>query len=115
VKIVINDCYGGFGLSEVAMRRYCELMGIELVVETDPDYTEFQNFYVGSKHPDNLINEREFGRADPLLVQVVEELGEQCNTRTSELKIVEIPDDVEWEVAEYDGIEWVAEKHRTWR
>jgi hypothetical protein len=29
--------------------------------------------------------------------------------------VVEIPDGVEWEIAEYDGLEWVAEKHRTWR
>jgi len=30
------------------------------------------------------------------------------------LKVVEIPDDVEWNVQEYDGNEWVAEKHRIW-
>jgi len=30
------------------------------------------------------------------------------------LKIVDIPDGVEWEIEEYDGMEWVAEKHRTW-
>ena len=29
-------------------------------------------------------------------------------------KIVEIPADVEWQIQEYDGMEWVAEKHRTW-
>jgi hypothetical protein len=32
----------------------------------------------------------------------------------AELKIVDIPDDVEWEIDEYDGKEWVAEVHRTW-
>ena len=47
-------------------------------------------------------------------IQVVEELGEEANTPASKLKIVEIPDDVEWEIEEYDGIEWVAEKHRVW-
>jgi len=30
------------------------------------------------------------------------------------LKIVEIPDDVDWEINEDDGSEWIAEKHRTW-
>ena len=30
------------------------------------------------------------------------------------LGTVEIPADVEWEIGEYDGLEWVAEKHRTW-
>ena len=28
--------------------------------------------------------------------------------------IVEVPDGGEWELDEYDGIEHVAEKHRTW-
>ena len=32
----------------------------------------------------------------------------------STLKIIEIPDDVDWIIEEYDGNEWVAEKHRTW-
>jgi hypothetical protein len=45
---------------------------------------------------------------------VVEEMGENVNTRFSELKVVEIPNDVEWQIEEYDGAEWVAEKHRTW-
>ena len=30
------------------------------------------------------------------------------------LKIVEVPDDVNWEVVQYDGLEHIAEKHRTW-
>lgn len=31
------------------------------------------------------------------------------------LKVVSIPADVEWQIEEYDGAEWIAEKHRTWR
>ena len=53
-------------------------------------------------------------RTDPLLVQVVEELGEEANGRFAELKVIEIPDDVQWELAEYDGIESVHEVHRSW-
>ena len=53
-------------------------------------------------------------RADPRLVAVVEQLGEAANDRFSKLKIVEIPDGVAWHIAEYDGLEWVAENHRTW-
>ena len=30
------------------------------------------------------------------------------------LKVVEIPDGVDWEIEEYDGEEWVSEKHRVW-
>ena len=53
-------------------------------------------------------------RDDPILIQVVEELGETANGRCASLKIIEIPDDVEWTIGEYDGQEWIAEKHRTW-
>ena len=54
-------------------------------------------------------------RTDAALVQVVEELGELANGPHAELKVVEIPDDVKWQIEEYDGSEWVAEQHRTWR
>lgn len=53
-------------------------------------------------------------RDDSALVQVVEEMGEAANGRCAKLEIVEIPDDVDWEIAEYDGNEHIAEKHRTW-
>jgi hypothetical protein len=48
------------------------------------------------------------------LIEVIEELGDAANGDCAELAIVEIPDDVEWEISEYDGREHVAEKHRTW-
>ena len=32
----------------------------------------------------------------------------------AQLKIVEIPNNIKWEIAEYDGHEWVSEVHRTW-
>jgi hypothetical protein len=48
------------------------------------------------------------------LVEVVEVLGEAANGFAANLKIVEIPEDVEWCVEENDGREWVSEKHRTW-
>jgi hypothetical protein len=38
-----------------------------------------------------------------------------ANGAHANLKIVEVPPDVEWQIEEYDGNEWVAEKHRTWQ
>ena len=32
----------------------------------------------------------------------------------AELRVIKIPDDVKWYIDEYDGMEWVAEIHRTW-
>jgi hypothetical protein len=57
--------------------------------------------------------ETEF-RTNPLLIQVIEELGDKASGRFSKLSIVEIPDDVEFTIEEYDGFEHVAEAHRTW-
>lgn len=60
------------------------------------------------------IDNRDIPRDDPLLVRVVEELGEKANGAHAELRIVEIPADVKWYIHEYDGSEHVAEDHRTW-
>jgi hypothetical protein len=93
MKIVINKCYGGFGLSEEAVKLYLEKKGI----------------------PDEVIDTSEIERDDPVLVEVVEELGILASGKYAEVEVVDIPDDVKWEIEEYDGNEWVAEVHRTWR
>ena len=81
-KIVYNACFGGFGLSETAWERYRELGG----QETD---------------------RWDINRADPVLVQVVEELGEEANTRFSELRIRDLPEGTKYRIDEYDGNESV--------
>jgi hypothetical protein len=91
-KIVINACHGCFGLSAKAESKYKELAGI-----TDP------NFY-----------SRRIPRDDAHLIAVVELMGSDASNKYSDLKIVDVPDDVNWYVEEYDGKEWVAERHRTW-
>jgi hypothetical protein len=48
------------------------------------------------------------------MIQVVEELGAAANGPCADLKVVEIPDGVEWEIDGHDGMEHVAERHRTW-
>ena len=60
------------------------------------------------------LDDREIARNSPLLIQVVEELGEEANGRCADLSIVEIPDGVDWQIEEYDGNEHIAEKHQTW-
>lgn len=91
-RIVINDCYGGFGLSTRALEEYKKLAGIT------------KNDFYDSQIP----------RDDPYLIQIVRNLGMSANGSHANLKIVEIPGDVEWIVQDYDGVEWIAEKHRTW-
>lgn len=113
-KLVINKAHGGFSLSRQAFLRLREL-GCKAALE-EPDYGEY---YTDGSGPREDIGwgeffGREIPRDDPLLLQVVEELGAATNGRMASLKVVEIPDDVDWEVEEYDGLEWVAETHRRW-
>ena len=53
-------------------------------------------------------------RTDELLIQVIEELGKEANGICADLKIIEIPDDIEYEITEYDGLEKVEEIHKSW-
>jgi hypothetical protein len=98
-KIVVNRCYGGFNLSETAKNMYKQATA-------------------GIQRPDHWHIITDVERDDPFLVQIVEIMGvQEASGDFSKLAIVEIPDDVPadgWIVQEYDGMEWVAEKHRTW-
>lgn len=73
--------------------------------EKDAHNKEYEKYALDSRPED---------RTDPKLIQVIEELGELANGRCAKLKIVEIPDDVEYHIHEYDGYEHIAENHRTW-
>ncbi len=90
MKIVINSCFGGFGLSKEAYD------------------------YLGLKWDGYGFADDEIKRNDPKLVECVETLGKKANGRFADLKVVEIPDDVDWEITEYDGLETIEEKHRSW-
>lgn len=56
-----------------------------------------------------------YNRSNPILIQVVEELGEKASTVYSKLEIIEIPDGIEYEIENEDyGYEYIHEKHRIW-
>jgi hypothetical protein len=131
MKIVINICHGGFGLSKKAVMRYAELAGIKLYhfraggSFLDHYYRvpveEFNKIYNVAKESKDFtdVNEKYFTyhtipRNDPYLIQTVEELGKDSWGIGAELKVVLVPDDVKWEIFEYDGMEHVAEVHRIW-
>jgi hypothetical protein len=98
-KIVYNSCFGGFGLSEKAMARYAELKGWTVHDETGYCYLLDSNGIRQSRD--------DIDRADPLLAQVVEELGGGVNTRFSNLKIRDLPPGTRYIITEYDGNEGV--------
>lgn len=53
-------------------------------------------------------------RTDKHLIQVVEELGDESSGSCAELEIIEIPEDVGYEIDDYDGMESIHEIHRSW-
>lgn len=53
-------------------------------------------------------------RTDKDLVDVVEKMGEAANGWAADLRIVDVPDNIQWEIDDYDGIETVHELHRSW-
>jgi len=134
---VVNRCYGGFGLSGKAIKRYAELKGFRVfaykdnILSNNPDKYEYvedadsvefpvyTTKYLGKVYEGKIPNEYYFfdmdiPRNDPCLVQTVQELGMEANGKHASLGIVDVPDDVDWILEEYDGIEWISEAHRTW-
>lgn len=118
MKVVINRCFGGFSISRRAFLQLREMGNQHAKAEAD--YGE--NWDDGSGPREETALDRGVGsfgrdipRNDPQLVEVVERLGADANGSCAKLKIVEIPDGIEWEIDEYDGMEKVAEQHRMWR
>ena len=151
MKVVVNNQYGGFELSNEAVKqlvlREAKCVKVMTLIQyyggddrTKPCYQEnWENKWLKDKkefvdigdgfwgHPrgfniykggclyqfdDDYPNKN--NRADPTLVEVVKDLKSKANGKCATLKIVNIPKGVEWVVEEYDGLEWIAETHRTW-
>ena len=94
MKIVVNKAFGGFRIPEKLVKElgwYCVYFkGGES--DDDPSYDE---------------------HADPELIAALERMIENGEI-IGPLKIVEIPDDVNWYIEDYDGIETIHEVHRSW-
>ena len=91
MKIAINKCWGGFGLSKLAYE--------ELGLDWDGYGYDFSD------------KEK---RTDPKLISVIEKLGKKASGGSSKVVIVEIPDGVKFTIDDYDGMETIHEAHRSW-
>jgi hypothetical protein len=91
IKIAINTVYGGFSLSILAEDRYKELTG------------EWLSSY-------NIAT-----RTDKALIQAIEEFGELASDTYAAVRIVEVPEDTNWAILNFDGLEMVVDKDRIWR
>jgi hypothetical protein len=129
-KVVYNACYGGFGLSREACLRYWELQGKEVWIENGDFMGIFTVWLVppeeritlveaknwssmslterlayNKKHSEQTWYDRNVSRHDPILVQVVEELGEKASGDCAKLAIAEVSGP--YRIDEYDGSESV--------
>jgi hypothetical protein len=125
-KIVYNACYGGFSLSDEAIMRYAEIKGITLYTKQQYGFTHYylcppeEYDRISAEEKDNPVrpgrfaqsnklyfSDRDIERTDPILVQVVEELGDRANGSHAKLQIEELPAGTLYRIDEYDGIESV--------
>lgn len=70
--------------------------------------------WLKNKYPneDNYLDNRD---SEALIHCITELGGDKAGRRSAKFKIIEIPDDVEWEIRSSSGGEYIVEKHRTWR
>jgi hypothetical protein len=133
-KIVINACIGWFRLSLFAQKEYCKRKGADVYFYKLTDiggyikiddvsdnslfvYVLFQD--LGEKIPS--INDvgcffcADIKRDDQILIDIIEEFGsKKVSGLCGNLKVVEIPDGIEWEIIEDHGHESVEGAHRSW-
>lgn len=131
-RVVFNSCYGGFSLSREACQRYWDLKGQQVWIEDhEPKMLglfdvwlvspserleqktseQFTSMSIDERRVYNKAiseqqwNDRDVDRHDPILVQVVEELGDKANGNYAELSIAEV--NGPYRIDEYDGYESV--------
>lgn len=150
MKVVINKCWGGFGLSALATKELAKRKGRkcyffkdkrdgkgnlifnDMVPITLEEATKerFMWYAYDCPNPHNSKKKWEdmtdkekkadsewssehslydlcsnIERNDPDLVAVVEKLEDKAYGTHAKLKVVEIPDNVEFDIHEYDGVE----------
>lgn len=107
MKVVYNGCYGGFSLSDKAIQRYVELKGVKLYEKPDGKFSGLsKSYYTTPDFADgSYFACYDIPRTDPILVQVVEELGNAADGKFANLLIQDVPAGQRWRIDEYDGIE----------
>ena len=106
-QVVLNGCYGGFGLSKDAVSMLNDKYGLDI----DSDYGYVDNDVFGIVD-DNM----DAYRMDKRLIDVVKSLGSaKASGQYASLRIVDVPDDVVdihgWHISDYDGIDSIHQNH----
>lgn len=116
MKIVVNTCFGGFSISLEAA-KFMAARGNKTALDELEDYylKEHKNFCDSWYGYGFVEGSNGYERTDPDLVAAVETLGsKEASGSMAALTVQEIPDGIDWYIDEYDGIETIHEKHRSW-
>lgn len=131
MKIILNKCYGGFDVSDKAYELYAEKKGLTLYRYYD-DYRNkkmhkgsgLMTYYFTKDFGDSVERDKidwktnlylDSGRRDdPILIEVVEELGKKASGSYGNLVVVEIPDGMDYVIDDYDGVETLHENVKVW-
>jgi hypothetical protein len=111
MKLAINTCFGGFGLSDAGMTRYLEIKGIK----TFPEKGHYDTIHWLDVGQTNCISHYDMERSDPALIQVLEEMGSAAWGDHSQIEILDIPAGTRYRIQEYDGNEaLICEVEQKW-
>lgn len=102
-KIVINTCFGGFGLSKEAILLGRKLSGDPLWGGACLKGDQLEGWKSPMRH--DYSGGDDLDRDDPLLIRVVEELGKKADGDCAKLSIVDLPKGTLYRIDEYDGRE----------
>ena len=132
-EVLYNECYGGFGLSALTIKKYLEVVKPELKVYAyrekydlnETVYTRENNI---QNNPQTILTTEDLGdqytsknyvipgriyledycnniRTNKILVKIVKELGDKANGFCSKLAVAQV--EGKYRICEYDGAEWI--------
>jgi len=86
--------------------------------EAEKNQGENSSLYISklySQDKTKVLDVLHIDRTNPILIECFEKMGQNATMGGCELGIVEVPDDVEYEIKTTPrGSEYVEEKHRRW-
>ena len=142
MKVAYNNCFGGFGLSNLALTEFAKKKGINLTWYEQIGYKHrgnelykkvkgipsgsSMNTYPLTEDAGDEINQLpndafyypsfydNESRCDKDLIDIIEVMGDEANGMCADLCIAEIPDGASFEITEYDGNESVEPPRMSW-
>jgi len=129
IEIMINNCFGGFGFSKQASQEYVKRScNLPVIAKGDSDtipllFSQTTTNITSEEGGDSeestfrTINAYSIKRHDPLMIQIVKELGEKAYGFCAQISIETIPAQYinHYSIEDYDGTEAVVIHYNTYK